>query len=319
MNFKFYTTFRFLKVVGNDFDDFDLLPGLTLVRDRAKIRKVLTKNIKDFAGIIEYDHLYNANHIIYADLKDEFFPPSLPSGDALLGWILWIDMLVSTSWLIKDNGILCEIAYCNKSDRRNYSEWSNNSLMSMFTFSNGDRHTEVEFTREDLINWEKKNHKIQTYLYNNSSTVFDTFLDSKYSRYGRALSFIKSAKREYDPAMKIAHYCSALESLFSTDSAELSHKLSERVAIFLKPYGFDPLKTFDEIKSFYNIRSKVTHGDSLKSSKLENIPDESKKLDGYLRVIMNEILESEELMTIFNGKKEGLEMYFKSKILLGVD
>lgn len=318
MNFRFYTTFRFMKIIGDDFADFDLLPGVTIIRDRSKIRKILTKELKNHAGIIEYNHLYNANHIIYADLKNDFFDPAMSSGDVLMGWLLWLDMLVNSSWLIKDNGMLCEIAYCNKTDRKSVSEWSNNSLMSMFTMANGDRFIDVEFSKEDLINWEKTNDKIQSYLYNNNSTVFDSFIDSKYSRYGRAMNFINSAKREYNPAMKIAHCCSALESLFSTDSAELSHKLSERVAIFLKDYGYDPLNTFDDIKGYYNIRSKVTHGDSLRTTKVETLPSESQRLDSYLRKIMNIILNSDELMNIFNGSKESFESYFKRKLLIGL-
>lgn len=62
-----------MNVIGDNFDDFDLLPGVTLIRDRAKIRKIINKDIKPFTGIIEYEHLYNANHIIFADLKDDFF------------------------------------------------------------------------------------------------------------------------------------------------------------------------------------------------------------------------------------------------------
>ena len=317
MHFKFYTTLRFMKITGDDFNDFELLPGVTLIRDRAKIRKIINKDIKPFTGIIEYEHLYNANHIIYADLQDDFFSPSTSSADAVMTWLLWIDMLISTSWLIKDNGMLCEIAYCNKTDRKTYSEWSNNSLLSLFTMADGHRHIDVEFSRNDLIKWEAINHRVQTHLYNNNSTVFDSFVDSKYSRYGRALSFIKSAKRDFDPAMKISHYCSALESLFSTDSSELSHKLSERIAIFLKAYNYYPICTFDEIKSFYNIRSKVTHGDSLKSTKVGKLPEESIKLDNYLREIMNIIIDSDELMSVFNGNKECFETYFKKKLLLG--
>ena len=242
----------------------------------------------------------------------------MSSNRALLVWLLWLNMLVDSSWLIKDNAMLCEIAYCNKTDRKAMSEWSNNSLMTMYSMANGDRHINTEFNREDLIKWEQTNHKIQSYLHKNNSTVFDSFIDSKYSRYGRALSFIGSARKEFNPALKIAHYCSALESLFSTDSAELSHKLSERVAFFLKDHGYDSIKTFDEIKFFYNIRSKVTHGDSLKTAKVITLPDESLKLDSYLRVIMNVILHSEEMMSVFNGSKDVFEDYFKRKILLGI-
>lgn len=315
MIFRFYTTFRFLKITGDNFKDFDLLPGVTLVRERTKIRKILSKDFKVSAGVIEFSHFYDANHIIYAEFSNHFFNPEDSSNDALMAWLIWVDMLVYSSWLVKDNCMLCEIAYCNKTDKKTLSHWTNNSLMSLHTLADGDRHIDIEFTQEETIKWASVNDRLQSYLHKNNSTVFVSFIDSKYSRYGRAYNFIKAAKKEFNPAMKIAHYCSALESLFSTDSSELSHKLSERIAIFLKDYNHDPVETFDDIKSFYNIRSKVTHGDSLKSNRVETIPQMSIKLDNYLRVIMNIILDSDELMEIFNGDKNDFEQFFKKKIL----
>lgn len=317
MNFRFISTLRFMKVIGNDLNDFDLLPGITVVRQRDKIKKALSKELKENSGLIEYDHLNNANHILYGDFKNQVFESTNTSQQALFVWLLWLDMLVFSSWLVKDNSMHCEMAFCNKYTRKNFSEWSNNSLMTLFTTSSGVRWLDTEFSKEELIEWERKNDKINNYLDSNSSSMFDSFIDSKYSRYGRAFSFIKSARRELNPAMKIAHYCSALESLFSTDNAELSHKLSERVSIFLKDFGYDPLEVFDDIKGFYGIRSKVTHGDSLKSSKVDNLPNESSKFDSYLRKIMNEILESDELMKIFDGDKNSLELFFKKKLLVG--
>ncbi|MGK7582384.1 hypothetical protein ACSRCI_22885, partial [Salmonella enterica] len=77
---------------------------------------------------------------------------------------------------------------CNKTDRKAYSEWSSDSLLSLFTMASGYRHIDVEFNRSDLTKWADINHRVQTHLYNNNSTIFDSFVDSKYSRYGRALS-----------------------------------------------------------------------------------------------------------------------------------
>lgn len=315
MIFRFYTTFRFLKIIGGNFEDFDLLPGVTAVRERVKIRKILSKEFKSNSGLIEFNHFYEANHVIYAEFSNELFESHRGSHEALMAWLLWIDMLVYSSWLIKDNCILCEIAYCNKTDKKNLSHWTNNSLMSLHTLADGNRFVDTDFSHDELVKWEEVNNRLQSYLYGNNSTIFVSFLDSKYSRYGRAYNFVKAAKREFNPAMKIAHYCSALESLFSTDSSELSHKLSERIAIFLRDYGYDPIATFDDIKSFYNVRSKVTHGDSLKSSKVEFIPQMSVKLDNYLRTVMNIILDSNDLMEIFNGDKNEFENFFKKKIL----
>lgn len=67
--------------------------------------------------------------------------------------------------------MLCEIAYCNKTDRKAYSEWSNNSLLSLFTMASGYRHIDVEFNRSDLTKWADINHRVQTHLYNNNSTI----------------------------------------------------------------------------------------------------------------------------------------------------
>lgn len=316
MNFKFITTFRFLKIVGDDFSDFDLMPGVGIIREREKIRRILSKEFKMNAGLIEYDHFYNANHIIYGEFKDNFFNKDDSSGLALLTWLVWLDMLIYDSWLVKDNAFLCEIAYCNKSSKH-YSEWSNNSLLGLNTLSSGERYVDVEFNRDDLIKWEETSNKLQTFLNDNNSTVFKTFISKEYSRYGRAYSFIKAARRDFNPAMKIAHYCSALESLFSTDNTELTHKLSERVAVFLKDYGYDPVSVYEQIKSYYSIRSKVTHGDSLQGKKLETIPDNSKEFDKILRVIMNIIISSDELIKLFNGDSASFDLYFKKRILCG--
>jgi hypothetical protein len=114
--------------------------------------------------------------------------------------------------------------------------------------------------------------------------------------------------------MKISHYCSALESLFSTDSIELSHKLSERIAIFLREFNYDPLTVFNDIKSFYSIRSKVTHGDSIAEKKGKLIQDISITCDKYLRNIINIIIDSPDLIQIFDGSKSDLEDYFKKKL-----
>nr|WP_305462904.1 HEPN domain-containing protein [Photobacterium leiognathi] len=111
----------------------------------------------------------------------------------------------------------------------------------------------------------------------------------------------------------MAHYCSAFESLFSTDNSELTHKLSERVAFFLKDFGFNPVEVFDDLKSFYVIRSKVTHGDSLKTNKEQSLSSLSQRCDNYLRVILNIILSDSELMALFDGKKSLLSSFLKRK------
>ncbi|MFC6379853.1 hypothetical protein [Tatumella terrea] len=316
MKYLFLSTFRFFEPEIEAGSSIEIMPGISITKSVALKRKLLTKEFKRMAGEIEFSHIKNATSIIYAEDKNGIFASkSSGSEKALLVWMLWLDMIIYSSWLVKDNSMLCEIGYCNKVSSTE-SSWSNNSLQVFFSTAEGLRFEKTSFSISELEDWRDKNHKLQEHLYNNNSTMTDSFISSDYSRYGRAYSFIKSARVTIDPAMKIAHYCSALESLFSTDNSELTYKLSERVSLFMKDFGYDPMDVFSDMKRYYAIRSAVTHGDSIKGKKLDTIPKASRELDDYLRVIMNRIISSDELMDLFNGDKSGVNDYFLRKILL---
>lgn len=311
--YKFISTLRFLNIEVKLNEPFTLIPGIDLINDEKKISEILDDEFQSIAGKIETEHFKNANHIIFCEFDESMmnFPNS---NQALTTWIIWVDLLIKDAWLVKDNAISCEIAYMKMTEGI-YSEWSNNSLFSPPSFSSGEKYKEIKFSYEDLVEWESQSNKLQTYLHEKNSSIYNSFINKEYSRLGRSLRFITASRKESHPAIKIAHYCSAFESLFSTDNSELSHKLSERVALFLKNYGYDPLVVYDDIKSFYNIRSKVTHGDSLQDKKIDTIPNLSIKCDDYLRFTINTILNDTKLIDIFDSKKEIQEEYFKKLIL----
>src|SRR5262249_17835816 len=51
------------------------------------------------------------------------------------------------------------------------------------------------------------------------------------NRISRALDYVARAQMSVNPAEKVAFYCTALESLFSTSTSELTHQIAERVAV----------------------------------------------------------------------------------------
>lgn len=61
-----------------------------------------------------------------------------------------------------------------------------------------------------------------------------------------------------------------LESLFSTDNQELSHKISERAAFFLEKEAKNREKLFQDVKKIYKTRSKLVHGDVIDKTPEEN-------------------------------------------------
>lgn len=312
--YKFISTFRFLDITEELTEPFILMPGVDIINNKQEILKILDNEFKSMAGEIENNHFLNSNHILFCEFDEEDFHFNVSSNDALKFWLIWLEILIKDSWLIKDNCIVCEIAYMKMTDG-NHTEWSNNTLMASTTLSSGDEFKEIKFNKVELIEWESKSHKLQSYLHKKDSSLLNSFIEKKHSRLGRALRFIIAARREKHPAIKIAHYCSAFESLFSTDNAELSHKLSERIALFLNIDDYDTFIVYDDIKSFYNIRSKVTHGDSLQDKKVDMIPKLSQKSDDYLRHIINIILNDSKLIDIFDGNKEQQDNYFKELIL----
>jgi hypothetical protein len=138
----------------------------------------------------------------------------------------------------------------------------------------------------------------------------------EYSRLGRALEFVSSARTAPNLAFKIANYCSALETLFTTDETELAHKLSERVAFFLGERGYRRASVFFTVKGAYGVRSKLVHGSSIKTGEVEGLPTLSVTCDNYLRAIFNSIFESSDLRRTFDSKNEAIENYF-SELILG--
>ncbi|MBA7516955.1 hypothetical protein ES705_09005 [subsurface metagenome] len=75
----------------------------------------------------------------------------------------------------------------------------------------------------------------------------------------------------------IMYIISCLEALFlkGSELSELSRRLNQRISIFLKPFGFNPLLISRILKQAYNIRSKYSHGSlvDFKKKKIENVRD----------------------------------------------
>ena len=313
--FKLIANFRYLDIEEELTEPFTLMPGVQLITDKATISKVLDKEFEEMAGYIEYDYFSKANSILYLEDSSELFK-SRPMGShtSLVIWLDWINLLISDLWFVKEHSIECEMAYC-KMRSENGDEWTSNRVNTVGSFSNGDKFKSISMTKEQLIEWEKISNIFRSYEYLNGHGRRTNFVDQKVSRVSRSYSFINAARLERNPAIKISHYCSSFESLFATDTSELSHKLAERVSIFMREFGYNGVEVFDKIKSFYAIRSKVTHGDYIKSNKINSIPELSTECDEYLRFIILKIINSKELISLFDGPKGAFEIYFKKKLL----
>ena len=131
----------------------------------------------------------------------------------------------------------------------------------------------------------------------------------------RASFFLDSARDCSDLSVKVAHYTTCLEVLFSTDSSEISHKLAERVALFLGDTFEERKRLFDRVKKLYSVRSKVVHGDVFSEKKTKSVGAISQDADDLLRRVLRRILVSDELCELFEGTLESREEHFIDLVL----
>jgi hypothetical protein len=125
---------------------------------------------------------------------------------------------------------------------------------------------------------------------------------------------VESARVAPNVGFKVAHYMSAFEALFSTSPAELSYRLSERVAFLLGNYGHSRAEVFRQVKLAYEVRSKLVHGDGLAQSKIETISELSRCCDAYLREIMQLLFGEEDLKAQIDVAPNAIDRFFEQII-----
>jgi hypothetical protein len=308
----YVTSFRKLAISPSICGHFELLPGVNITNDRTVISRLLTPDLKVAAGVVEMEHLESSPNIVFGEFHVDDMR-GLEPGKFLLAILIWIDTLFKNAWLVRDHAMECDAAFLRVA-RSSESVWCSNFLASRSSLSSGDFDAVIDMSLEELQAWRKKHDAVESYLHEKDSSPVRFMMEKGYARSGRAMQFVHSARKTADVAFKIANYCSALETLFTTESTELAHKLSERLAFFLSQLGQDRLNVFTTIKSAYTVRSKLVHGDTLKASQIEELPSLSMRCDNYLRLVLNAIFESPPLQNVFDSHNQAIEEYFTGLI-----
>lgn len=82
-------------------------------------------------------------------------------------------------------------------------------------------------------------------------------------------------------------YINALECLFSTSRNKITHNVAERAASLVKNTVIERDELYKKIKTAYNVRSRIVHGDPLNNNE-DELAEMSKVLDNLLRNILLE-------------------------------
>jgi len=113
----------------------------------------------------------------------------------------------------------------------------------------------------------------------------------KYSSYNcvdRAMHFLSIARNQRNPAFRISFYVPILESLFTTDSFAVTHKVCERVSIYMEEEKDKRRDLYDFISKVYNTRSTFLHGQKFSEENIDQIisDGDAVRLDEIIRASM---------------------------------
>lgn len=309
------TTFRYLDFKAPA-GSYEFMPGVTLILGPKNVSSYIGSDFRKYAGEIEYSHFEGANNIVVGEFDRASWGKDINSADMLFCWLVWIEWALQDSWLAFDSCVHSEIAFAKRVNGKVF-EWSNNNLSTHASDCFGSRTEVATIDSDDLRLWIERSVKLRTYMHERGFSIATPVISKNYTRFARFINFVQLARRSSHPAMKVSQMCSALESLFSTDTSELTHRLSERVAMFLGGDGDVMEKNYQAMKKCYAVRSQVTHGSHIKNSVAEGIPEMSFNMMEMLRTIALKIIDSEELSKLFDGENDGIENFFR-KLLFGI-
>lgn len=313
MKVKIISTLRWLNVDAEP-GIYDMMPGVSIVNDPRVIKNWLDMPFKFFAGQIEFDHLLSSDHVVACRPEEaSIWSEYDHSEPLLLTWLVWLGWLIEDSWLVKDNAIGCELAHCNL-HCHGKAFWTSNGLYSTLSKANGEALIPTTFNASEIEQWRAVSLELRTHLHDKGYDIFTSPVSKASSRFDRFLNFMTSSRKTAYPSLKIAQVCSALESLFSTSTGELTHRLSERVAHFLGGSAEAMEARYQFMKKAYAIRSQVTHGSHIRHSDIEASPAISEGLMDICREIVFLVLRDSTKEAVVYGSNDSIEDYFRKEL-----
>lgn len=135
-------------------------------------------------------------------------------------------------------------------------------------------YSSIGFVSDPRVNYfEEKSYTIsrqETFLLKSLWNKYIMQFSSKNNGFQTAVRRFYFSSQRFDKEDKVIDLMVAFEALFLNENAELSFKLSLRVARFLAD-DCDSSELFEFMKKAYNLRSKFVHGEGLKPRSKDNI------------------------------------------------
>lgn len=224
-------------------------------------------------------------------------------------------------WFIKDNSAALTTCYVQDLDTGEIG-YSNKPVMMS---NSQEGYEECEFSLSDIeqaayfYDETCKYTEVEDKVIENFSNGPEIFTGSLLNHVGkidnricRALIFLDTVRTYPFLPQKIASYIAIFECLFTTSNGELTHQVSERVALFIGRNCIERMEIYSLVKSCYGVRSSFVHGDQIKQTR-DTLLKLSFEIDCLTRKIMVKVIDKPQMFLEkeTNGKKP-IDEYFKT-------
>lgn len=250
---------------------WELLPGLWLERITGKLKKEIEKyELKSSSpSLIKPNYLLIMDATRYAEgLKDRIKKEGMPEikkgtcdTNHVGSYIINLSKMVFISFVLQQN-----ISFATSSEYTfDVTTLNNRKSYKCRSVAYGFTMSYQSFSLDSTIYPERTTPKVNIYQLKSVISYIERYFrpySKSYDRLSTALFFFWNAITERSKAMMFLNFTIIFECLLSTSKQEISHQISERVAILLGKKVHDRKDIYERVKkNIYDKRSKIVHGD----------------------------------------------------------
>jgi len=306
-----------------------ILDGMYITNEPAQVDKLLTRHLRLAIGGNECVSMLTGGTAAYwKDLPNE--PDVTKALQLLTMWLNWLRSFFMALWLVRDNSVNCELGFLEHDVPGQGVTHESNFIAALFSNARGSTGSvafSVEEVRQAAGYFKTFFLPVMFGMAPNTEFAAEVLpgksarpilISAKgVNRLSRLLYFLSAARSANDLGVKVSLYMTSFEIMFSTETTELTHRLSERVAFFLYREPADRLAAYRRVKRGYNIRSKVIHGSVLSDSLQKELADASGEIDELLRQLVQKIASDAAARQVFEMDDGKLEDYF-TRLAIGM-
>ncbi len=288
----------------------EIKDGLYVTNNSAHVAGYISTASIVSIGSLEARSLTGSIPVIYRlDNQAEFTDAKVE----VINFLREVQAFLTATWLTRDNSANCELAFAFCLD----AQYVHSNALALHYLDHAGARCHMAVDRAELAEICAM-HRQNFVGIRQQNAPLHTSSQKSIARLSRAMRFLQQARSSDDLGQKVANYCSFFEALLSTSSSELSHQLSERVAVFLRDKPTERLSLFKEMKRAYNVRSKIVHGDVLAPATISSLAGVCLMCDEAARQTVHKVVSSAELTKLFDESGNDVLDSYMMNLVFGV-